>query len=145
MKNKKSDYFRFFISCNPKCFQFVILVKEGGWWYQTRWLWKVLITLCERNRPLSARPQAFQKEQAEDVVQDVFIKMLESDFCIPAQKNASLDVSWCLFTAILTNTGVISIIWKSCGEIFTKENQLIVEGSRLWLSHGGSRKVANTG
>ena len=64
------------------------------------------------------------KEQAEDVVQDVFIKMLESDFVIPAEK----------MRAWMYRVSIRRYIDKHYMEIlrrdfFTKGNQLIVEGS----------------
>ena len=69
------------------------------------------------------------KEQAEDVVQDVFIKMLESDFVIPAQKMRAWMYRGSIRRYIdkyRRDKHYMEILRR---DFFTKENQLIVEGA----------------
>ena len=85
INNEKSDFVRFFCFCNQKTFPFVILVKEGGELIKLDEYETILIGFA-REIVSYLQKSGASKVEAEDVVQDVFVKMLETEVIIPAEK-----------------------------------------------------------
>ena len=71
--------------CNQKTFPFVILVKEGGELIKLDEYETILIGFA-REIVSYLQKSGASKAEAEDVVQDVFVKMLETDLVIPEDK-----------------------------------------------------------